>query len=485
MQSHSTAWTRVVHLCRSVRSYSAICGGVDVARRASRRPRDGTVGKKYRRRVAVPCGASGRRDLSAAELRLHGRRNRIFRHRRGALVDRRRTVAARSGRRNRAPQRGLSAENDDACGHPERGRVRGSRRTHRGARGRRRRGDPLHVGHDRSFEGRDDQPSQSCVERDNAGRHLGLHCGDVLVHALPIYHVHGLFVALHCALFSGATTRFLPRFEIGAVTECARRAQAAFMGVPNVLHASAGLARFPAIRHIAATVDIGLRAAAARNVCRVRTANGAAILERYGMTEAGMITSNPLQVRASPEPLVGHCPAYPRACRREDGTLARERAAGRTRNFRAKRVRRLLAQRRENARLVYRDGYFITGDVVTMDATGVVSIVGRQNDLIISGGLNVYPKEIEEQIDALSGVANRPSSACRIRISAKASSPWSTGLPMRSKKPTSSGRCANVLPVSKCPNAWCSSIPCRATRWARCRRSCSEKHTARCSRGNG
>ncbi len=105
---------------------------------------------------------------------------------------------------------------------------------------------------------------------------------DVLVHALPIYHVHGLFVALHCALLSGATTRFLPRFEIGGVLARARRCDR-IHGRADVLHAPARDAGISAPRHIAAPVDFRLRAAACPR--RLRRSSNAPVLQFWNATE--------------------------------------------------------------------------------------------------------------------------------------------------------------------------------------------------------
>jgi malonyl-CoA/methylmalonyl-CoA synthetase len=231
----------------------------------------------------------------------------------------------------------------------------------------------------------------------------GFTSGDVLVHALPIYHVHGLFVALHCALLSGATTRFLPRFEIGAVLKALAGASV-FMGVPTYYTRLLGAADFP-------QPDISLRLWISGSApllpetfAAFEQRTGVAILERYGMTEAGMITSNPLRGPRLAGTVGKPLPGVAARVRREDGSLAPTGEPG-ILEISGPNVFGGYWRNEEKTKAAFtHDGYFVTGDVVTMDSAGVVSIVGRQNDLIISGGLNVYPKEIEEQIDALHGV---------------------------------------------------------------------------------
>jgi malonyl-CoA/methylmalonyl-CoA synthetase len=226
---------------------------------------------------------------------------------------------------------------------------------------------------------------------------------DVLVHALPIYHVHGLFVALHCALFSGATTRFLLRFEIGSVLNALAGATA-FMGVPTYYTRLLAAPDFPQPGISLRLWISGSAPLLAETFAAFEQRTGFAILERYGMTEAGMITSNPLRGPRLAGTVGRPLPGVSARVRREDGALARAGEPG-VLEISGPNVFAGYWRNAEKTNAAFTpDGYFITGDVVTMDATGVVSIVGRQNDLIISGGLNVYPKEIEEQIDALNGV---------------------------------------------------------------------------------
>jgi malonyl-CoA/methylmalonyl-CoA synthetase len=226
---------------------------------------------------------------------------------------------------------------------------------------------------------------------------------DVLVHALPIYHVHGLFVALHCALFAGAAIRFLPRFDIDAVL-AALPGASVFMGVPTYYTRLLAAAQFPA-PDVALRLWISGSAPLARETfAAFQERTGAAILERYGMTEAGMITSNPLDGPRLPGTVGRPLPGVSVRVRGSAGTLVACGDPG-VLEISGPNVFSGYWRNAEKTRAAFTDdGYFITGDVVTMDAAGIVSIVGRQNDLIISGGLNVYPKEIEDELDGLAGV---------------------------------------------------------------------------------
>jgi len=226
---------------------------------------------------------------------------------------------------------------------------------------------------------------------------------DILVHALPIYHVHGLFVALHCALLAGATTRFLPRFEVGSVLRALKGASV-FMGVPTYYTRLLAVAEFPG-SDIALRLWIsGSAPLLPETFVSFKSRTGVAILERYGMTEAGMITSNPLFGPRLAGTVGSPLPGVAARVRRDVGSLATAGEPG-VLEISGPNVFGGYWRNDEKTRAAFTDdGYFITGDLVTMTDAGVVAIVGRQNDLIISGGLNVYPKEVEEEIDALNGV---------------------------------------------------------------------------------
>ncbi len=217
---------------------------------------------------------------------------------------------------------------------------------------------------------------------------------DVLIHALPVYHTHGLFVAMNTVFLSGGT--LLYRRSFGAADVLAQMPQATcLMGVPTFytrLLAQEGLTR-DATRHMRLFVS-GSAPLLAETHRTFSERTGHAILERYGMTETNMNTSNPLdgERRAGtvgmPLPGVGV---------RINGKGVIEVKGpnvfvGYWRNP------------EKSKEDMTDDGWFITGDVGHFDADGYLVISGRAKDLIISGGFNVYPKEVELLIDAMPGV---------------------------------------------------------------------------------
>ncbi|HWA38327.1 MAG TPA: malonyl-CoA synthase [Burkholderiales bacterium] len=229
--------------------------------------------------------------------------------------------------------------------------------------------------------------------------------GDVLLHALPLFHVHGLFVALHTALLNASPILFLPRFDAGAVIERLPRATV-FMGVPTYYVRL--LAEDALTEELCKPMRLFVSGSApllAETFAEFRRRTGHAILERYGMTETGMNTSNPYdgERRAG---TVGH--ALPGISVRVASADDRPLGNGEIGGIQVKGPNvmagywRLPDRRAEDFTA---DGFFRTGDVGRFDADGYLSIVGREKDLVISGGYNVYPKEIELLIDELPGVA--------------------------------------------------------------------------------
>jgi malonyl-CoA/methylmalonyl-CoA synthetase len=225
----------------------------------------------------------------------------------------------------------------------------------------------------------------------------GFEPGDVLLHALPIFHTHGLFVATNCVLANGTGMVFLPRFDTASVIEHLPRCTV-FMGVPTFYTRLLADPRFgvDCCRSVRLFVS-GSAPLLASSHEEFRARTGHVILERYGMTETSMITSNPLhgERRAGtvgfPLPdvdvrVVG------------DGEIGGIEVRG-PNVFAGYWKRPDLTASEFTA-----DGFFRTGDVGRFDADGYLSIVGRSKDLIISGGLNVYPKEVEEVLDDLPGV---------------------------------------------------------------------------------
>jgi malonyl-CoA/methylmalonyl-CoA synthetase len=228
---------------------------------------------------------------------------------------------------------------------------------------------------------------------------------DVLIHALPVYHTHGLFVATNVVLMAGATMIFQPKFDADAVMAAMPRATS-LMGVPTFytrLLEHPGLTR-EATRHMRLFVS-GSAPLLSETHLRWREATGHAILERYGMTETNMITSNPYDgdriagTVGFPLPGVSLRIAEP-----DSGALLGPDEVG-VIEVKGPNVFKGYWRMPEKTAAEFRpDGYFITGDLAKIDARGYVHIVGRGKDLIISGGFNVYPKEVESEIDALVGV---------------------------------------------------------------------------------
>ena len=219
---------------------------------------------------------------------------------------------------------------------------------------------------------------------------------DRLLHALPVFHVHGLYVALNTAFLAGSEIIWFPRFDAGAMIAAMPHATL-MMGVPTFYTRLLG---HPALtRETAAGMRLFISGSApllaeTHEAFAART--GHAILERYGMTETGMITSNPYDGPRVPGS-VGF--ALPGVAVRITGSQPGVIEVKGCNVFKG--YWRMPEKTREE---FTGDGYFITGDVGTMDATGRVSIVGRAKDMIISGGFNVYPKEIEDVLDAFPGI---------------------------------------------------------------------------------
>ncbi|MBK9019454.1 MAG: malonyl-CoA synthase [Sulfuritalea sp.] len=227
---------------------------------------------------------------------------------------------------------------------------------------------------------------------------------DVLLHMLPIFHVHGLFIACHCALLNGSAMFFEPRFDAARAMSLLPQSTV-MMGVPTFY---VRLLQEPSFgREACRSMRLFISGSAPllkETFDEFKSRTGHTILERYGMTEGGMFTSNPYEGERR-----GGTVGFPLP-----GTALRIVGAGNTA------IRRgsvgSIQVKGDNVFLGYwgmpektkeeftADGFFKTGDVGSWDADGYVVISGRSKDLVITGGLNVYPKEIEELIDAMPGV---------------------------------------------------------------------------------
>jgi len=235
--------------------------------------------------------------------------------------------------------------------------------------------------------------------------HWRFSADDVLLHALPIFHTHGLFVATNITLLAGGAMIFLPRFEIDSVIAALPRATA-MMGVPTFYTRLLDDARLS--RALTAHMRLFVSGSApllAETHERFEARTGHRILERYGMTETNMNTSNPYEGERRAGTVGMPLPGV--ELKITDPETGTEMAPGEVGQIEVRgpnvfqgywrMPEKTAAERRA-------DGFFITGDLGLIDADGYVRIVGRNKDLIISGGYNIYPREIELVLDAQPGV---------------------------------------------------------------------------------
>ncbi|MCW5624389.1 MAG: malonyl-CoA synthase [Burkholderiales bacterium] len=232
----------------------------------------------------------------------------------------------------------------------------------------------------------------------------GISSADVLLHALPIFHVHGLFVANHTILLAGGRFLFHRKFDAAAVLRDLQRATL-LMGVPTFytrLLAEPGFTR-DTVSGVRLFIS-GSAPLLTETFEAFETRTGQRILERYGMSESGMITSNPLRGERKAGTVGRPLPdVNVRVADADDHPLSAGAIGGvQIRGPNVFKGYWLMPEK--TAQEFTADGWFRTGDVGCFDADGYLSIVGRAKDLIITGGYNVYPKEIELEIDGLPGV---------------------------------------------------------------------------------
>jgi malonyl-CoA/methylmalonyl-CoA synthetase len=226
---------------------------------------------------------------------------------------------------------------------------------------------------------------------------------DVLIHALPIFHTHGLFVATNVALIAGASLIYHTKFDADAILADMARATS-LMGVPTFY---TRLLSLPGMtREAASGMRLFISGSApllAETHVQWTARTGKPILERYGMTETCMNTSNPYDGERRAGTVGFPLPGVELRIMADGAEVPQGEIGGievRGSNVFAGYWR----MPEKTAEELRPDGWFITGDVGVIDADGYVSIVGRSKDLIISGGFNIYPKEIELLIDAVDGV---------------------------------------------------------------------------------
>jgi malonyl-CoA/methylmalonyl-CoA synthetase len=227
---------------------------------------------------------------------------------------------------------------------------------------------------------------------------------DVLIHALPLFHVHGLFVATHTSLMAGASMRLQMRFDSATVL-AAMGESSVLMGVPTYyvrLLAESGLtaARAAGMRLFIS----GSAPLLAQTFEDWRARTGKPILERYGMTETGMNASNPCDGERRGGTVGPPLPGVEiRIVDAADAPLP-QRATGQVQVRGPNLFSGYWRAPEKTRRAFAADGWFRTGDLGAFDSDGYLCLSGRASDLIISGGLNVYPAEVERQIDQVAGV---------------------------------------------------------------------------------
>lgn len=231
----------------------------------------------------------------------------------------------------------------------------------------------------------------------------GFDTTDVLLHSLPIFHVHGLFVAIHCAMLSGATIILLDKFSVDEVLESLPRSTV-MMGVPTYY------TRLLSNEAFNADLCSGMRLFTSGSAPMTEQTHSAfhdrtghRILERYGMTEAGIITSNPLNGDRIPGSVGFALPGMElrvaidgRTCDAHENGIVEVKGDHLFNGY--------WRQAEKTSATFQDDGFLITGDIGNLDEHGRLYLEGRSTDLIISGGENIYPKEVELCLDDFSEV---------------------------------------------------------------------------------
>jgi len=228
---------------------------------------------------------------------------------------------------------------------------------------------------------------------------------DILLHALPIYHTHGLFTASNTLMAAGGSMLFLPRFSCDEVIAALPRATS-MMGVPTFYTRLLADPRFDRelVAHMRLFTSGSAPLLAATHAAFLKR-TGHEVLERYGMTETNMNTSNPYEGERRAGSVGFPLPGV--SLRIADPESGEEKPRGEIGviEVAGPNVFKGYWRMPEKTAMEFRGGHFVTGDLGLVDRDGYVHIVGRAKDLIISGGLNIYPKEIEMVLDDMPGVA--------------------------------------------------------------------------------
>ncbi|WP_375262723.1 malonyl-CoA synthase [Palleronia sp.] len=221
---------------------------------------------------------------------------------------------------------------------------------------------------------------------------------DTLLHALPIFHAHGLFVAINTTLLAGCALIFLPKFDVSEVLRHLPRATT-MMGVPTYYTRLLAEDRFT--RETAAHMRLFISGSApllTETQARFGDRTGHRILERYGMTETGMNSSNPYEGERRAGTVGLPLPGTEIRVMADPGKIGMIEVRG------PNVFKGYWQMPDKTAEELSKDGWFTTGDLGQFDADGYLTIVGRDKDLVITGGYNVYPKEVEDVLDRVPGV---------------------------------------------------------------------------------
>jgi malonyl-CoA/methylmalonyl-CoA synthetase len=228
---------------------------------------------------------------------------------------------------------------------------------------------------------------------------------DVLLHVLPIFHVHGLIFAFHGALHAGMKIIMRTKFEASDTLSCIEQyGCTVFMGVPTMYHRllQAAESGQPQLKTMRLWVS-GSAPLAATTFEQFKQIYGHSVLERYGMSETGINTSNPLNGERKPGSVGLPLPGVSLRLVSLDGAEVKPGEVGEV-WVQGKNVFQGYWQMPAKTQESFKDGWFMTGDLGYQDADGYLFLIGRSKDLIISGGMNVYPKEIEAVIELSSAV---------------------------------------------------------------------------------
>ena len=228
--------------------------------------------------------------------------------------------------------------------------------------------------------------------------------GDLLLHCLPIFHVHGLFVALHTAMANGSNVIFLPEFDVESVRHYMQSATV-MMGVPTQYSRLLADPEFGAVDVRNIRLFTSGSAPLPESVFReFRLRTGHSLCERYGMTECGIITSNPPEGQRMVGTVGYALPEVDVRVVDEDGNMVGANEVGVVETRGPNVFAGYWRKPEKTAESMRADGFFQTGDIGSMAVDGRVSLVGRSSDMIISGGYNVYPKEVELVLESIDGV---------------------------------------------------------------------------------